>query len=85
VDTDPRLRGPRRSPARVGADRDPYIVFDQAFTEGPVTMTAHQSPQIHELLDENVPNTSSGSTLAVMAARDVVTKLDGWTFPRTTE
>jgi peptide/nickel transport system substrate-binding protein len=36
---------------RVGADRDPYIVFSQAFTEGPLNMTAFQSPEIDEQLD----------------------------------
>ncbi len=35
---------------RVGADRDPYIVFSQAFTEGPLNMTAFQSPEIDEQL-----------------------------------
>ena len=89
---------------RVGADRDPYIVFQQAFTEGPLNMTAFQSPDIDaqleilrtttdveerkaaveaigEVLNENVPNTYSGGTLTVMAARDVVKNLDGWVFP----
>jgi peptide/nickel transport system substrate-binding protein len=89
---------------RVGNDRDPYIVFDQAFTEGPLNMTAFQSPEIDEqlevlrtttdveerkaaveaigqVLNENVPNTFSGGTLTVMAARDVVKNLDGWVFP----
>jgi peptide/nickel transport system substrate-binding protein len=36
---------------RVGADSDPYIVFDAAFTEGPLNMTAFQSPAIDEQLD----------------------------------
>jgi peptide/nickel transport system substrate-binding protein len=36
---------------RVGADRDPYIVFSQAFQEGPLNMTAFQSPEIDEQLD----------------------------------
>ncbi|MBJ7454153.1 MAG: hypothetical protein JHC71_19010, partial [Blastococcus sp.] len=36
---------------RVGADRDPYIVFSQAFTEGPLNMTAYQSPDIDAQLD----------------------------------
>jgi peptide/nickel transport system substrate-binding protein len=36
---------------RVGADRDPYIVFQQAFTEGPLNMTAFQSPEIDEQLE----------------------------------
>jgi peptide/nickel transport system substrate-binding protein len=36
---------------RVGADRDPYIVFKQAFTEGPLNMTAFQSPEIDKQLD----------------------------------
>jgi peptide/nickel transport system substrate-binding protein len=36
---------------RVGADRDPYLVFDAAFTEGPLNMTAFQSPEIDEQLD----------------------------------
>jgi peptide/nickel transport system substrate-binding protein len=89
---------------RVGNDRDPYIVFSQAFTEGPLNMTAFQSPEIDEqleilrtttdvderkaaveaigeVLNENVPNTYSGGTLTVMAARDVVKNLDGWVFP----
>ena len=93
---------------RVGADRDPYIVFQQAFTEGPLNMTAFQSQEIDEqlevlrtttdvderkaaveaigeVLNENVPNTYSGGTLTVMAARDVVKNLDGWVFPDDTE
>jgi len=93
---------------RVGADRDPYIVFSQAFTEGPLNMTAFQSPEIDEqleilrtttdvderkaaveaigeVLNENVPNTYSGGTLTVLAARDVVKNLDGWVFPDDTE
>ncbi|SDE99096.1 peptide/nickel transport system substrate-binding protein [Blastococcus aurantiacus] len=93
---------------RVGADRDPYIVFSQAFTEGPLNMTAFQSPEIDEqleilrtttdveerkaaveaigeVLNENVPNTYSGGTLTVMAARDVVRNLDGWVFPDDTK
>ncbi|SOC49793.1 peptide/nickel transport system substrate-binding protein [Blastococcus aggregatus] len=92
---------------RVGADRDPYIVFSQAFTEGPLNMTAFQSPEIDEQLDvlkttvdtearkaaveaigevlnEQVPNTFSGGTLTVMATRDAVKNLDGWTFPEGT-
>ena len=36
---------------RVGADRDPYVVFDAAFTDGPLNMTAFQSPEIDEQLD----------------------------------
>ena len=36
---------------RVGADRDPYIVFSQAFQENPLNMTAFQSPEIDEQLD----------------------------------
>lgn len=36
---------------RVGADRDPYIVFSQAFQENPLNMTAFQSPQIDEQLE----------------------------------
>ena len=36
---------------RVGADRDPYLVFDAAFTDGPLNMTAFQSPEIDEQLD----------------------------------
>lgn len=36
---------------RVGADSDPYIVFGAAFTEGPLNMTAFQSPEIDEQLD----------------------------------
>jgi peptide/nickel transport system substrate-binding protein len=36
---------------RVGADSDPYIVFDAAFTEGPLNMTAFQDPEIDEQLD----------------------------------
>jgi peptide/nickel transport system substrate-binding protein len=36
---------------RVGADRDPYLVFDDAFTEGPLNMTAFQSPEIDEQLE----------------------------------
>jgi peptide/nickel transport system substrate-binding protein len=36
---------------RVGAERDPYIVFQQAFTEGPLTMTAFQSPEIDAQLE----------------------------------
>ncbi|TKJ24835.1 ABC transporter substrate-binding protein [Blastococcus sp. CCUG 61487] len=35
---------------RVGADRDPYTVFSQAFTEGPLNMTAFQDPEIDEQL-----------------------------------
>jgi peptide/nickel transport system substrate-binding protein len=89
---------------RVRADRDPYIDVQQAFTEGPLNMTALQSPEIDaqleilrtttgvderkaaveaigEVLDENVPNTYSGGTLTVMAARDVVKDLDGWVLP----
>ncbi|MDT0275299.1 ABC transporter substrate-binding protein [Blastococcus goldschmidtiae] len=93
---------------RVGADRDPYVVFSQAFTEGPLNMTAFQSPEIDEqlqilktttdiderkaaveaigeVLNENVPNTFSAGTLTVMATRDAVKNLDGWTFPDGTE
>jgi peptide/nickel transport system substrate-binding protein len=89
---------------RVGADRDPYLVFDAAFTDGPLNMTAFQSPEIDEQLDvlrtttdiderqaaveaiglvinENVPNTFAGGTLTVLAARDAVKNIDGWTFP----
>ncbi|WP_155858923.1 ABC transporter substrate-binding protein [Candidatus Blastococcus massiliensis] len=89
---------------RVGADRDPYLVFDAAFTDGPLNMTAFQHPEIDEQLDilrtttdvderkaaveaiglvinENVPNTFSGGTLTVMAARDEVKNIDGWIFP----
>jgi peptide/nickel transport system substrate-binding protein len=36
---------------RVGADSDPYVVFDQAFTDGPLNMTAFQHPEIDEQLD----------------------------------
>jgi len=36
---------------RVGADRDPYIVFSQAFQENPLNMTAFQSPEIDEQLE----------------------------------
>jgi peptide/nickel transport system substrate-binding protein len=36
---------------RVGADRDPYLVFDDAFTDGPLNMTAFQSPAIDEQLE----------------------------------
>jgi peptide/nickel transport system substrate-binding protein len=36
---------------RVGSDSDPYIVFDPAFTEGPLNMTAFQSPEIDEQLE----------------------------------
>jgi peptide/nickel transport system substrate-binding protein len=36
---------------RVGADRDPYLVFDAAFTDGPLNMTAFQSPEIDAQLD----------------------------------
>ena len=36
---------------RVGSDSDPYIVFNAAFTEGPLNMTAFQSPEIDEQLD----------------------------------
>ena len=56
-------------------------MLDQAFTEGPLNMTAHRSPEIDEIVDDNVPNTFSGSTLTVMATRDGVQNLDGWTFP----
>ncbi|TKJ24831.1 ABC transporter substrate-binding protein [Blastococcus sp. CCUG 61487] len=89
---------------RVGADRDPYLVFDDAFTEGPLNMTAFQSPEIDEqleilrttvdveerkaaveeiglILNENVPNAFSGGTLTVLATREPVVNLDGWTFP----
>ncbi len=89
---------------RVGADRDPYIVFSQAFQPNPLNMTAFQSPEIDEqlqvlkttvdmderkaaveaigqVLNENVPNTFSAGTLTVMATREAVTNLDGWTFP----
>ncbi len=89
---------------RVGSDSDPYIVFDQAFTEGPLNMTAFQSPEIDEqleilrtttdledrkaaveaigeVLNENVPNTFAGGTLAVIAAREEVRNVDGWVFP----
>ncbi len=93
---------------RVGADRDPYVVFDAAFTDGPLNMTAFQSDEIDEQLDilrtttdidqrkaaveaiglvinENVPNTFSGGTLTVMAARQAVKNIDGWVFPDGTE
>ncbi|MGY2130432.1 ABC transporter substrate-binding protein [Blastococcus sp. SYSU DS0617] len=93
---------------RVGADRDPYIVFSQAFQPNPLNMTAFQSPEIDaqlevlktttdieerkaaveaigEVLNENVPNTFSAGTLTVMATRDAVKNLDGWTFPDGTE
>jgi peptide/nickel transport system substrate-binding protein len=89
---------------RVGADSDPYLVFDAAFTDGPLNMTAFQSPEIDEqldilrtttdlearkaavekiglVIDENVPNTFSGGTLTVMAAREAVKNIDGWVFP----
>lgn len=56
-------------------------MFHQAFTEGPLTMTAIQSPEIDEILDANVPNASGGGTLTVMATREVVEKLVGSTFP----
>jgi peptide/nickel transport system substrate-binding protein len=36
---------------RVGGDRDPYLIFDAAFTDGPLNMTAFQSPEIDEQLD----------------------------------
>ncbi len=36
---------------RVGADSDPFIVFDAAFTDGPLNMTAFQSPEIDAQLD----------------------------------
>ncbi len=36
---------------RVGADSDPYMVFKAAFTDGPLNMTAFQSPDIDEQLD----------------------------------
>ncbi|MGY1755251.1 ABC transporter substrate-binding protein [Blastococcus sp. SYSU D01042] len=36
---------------RVGADRDPYLVFDDAFTDGPLNMTAFQSPEIDAQLE----------------------------------
>ena len=88
----------------MGADSDPFIVFDAASTDGPLNMTDFQSPEIDAQLEilksttdlearkaaveeiglvvnENVPNTFSGGTLTVMAARDVVKNLDGWTFP----
>ncbi|TKJ24833.1 ABC transporter substrate-binding protein [Blastococcus sp. CCUG 61487] len=93
---------------RVGSDRDPYLVFDSAFTEGPLNMTAFQHPEIDAqldvlrtttdveerqaaveaiglLLNEYVPNTFSGGTLTVMAARDEVKNIDGWTFPDGTQ
>jgi peptide/nickel transport system substrate-binding protein len=93
---------------RVGADRDPYTVFSQAFQANPLNMTAFQSPEIDEqlevlktttdtearkaaveaigeVLNEQVPNTFSGGTLTVMATRDAVKNLDGWTFPDGTE
>ncbi|SDE59800.1 peptide/nickel transport system substrate-binding protein [Blastococcus fimeti] len=93
---------------RVGADRDPYLVFDDAFTEGPLNMTAFQSPEIDEqleilrtttdvdarkaaveeiglVLNENVPNAFSGGTLTVLATKEAIRNLDGWTFPDGTE
>ncbi len=36
---------------RVGGDRDPYLIFDAAFTDGPLNMTAFQSPEIDAQLD----------------------------------
>ncbi|WP_040339604.1 ABC transporter substrate-binding protein [Candidatus Blastococcus massiliensis] len=36
---------------RVGADRDPYLVFDDAFTDGPLNMTAFQDEGIDEQLE----------------------------------
>ncbi len=88
---------------RVGADRDPYLVFDDAFTDGPLNMTAFQSPEIDEqleilrtttdtdarkaaveeiglVLNENVPNAFSGGTLTVLATKEAIRNLDGWTF-----
>ncbi len=93
---------------RVGADRDPYLVFDDAFTDGPLNMTAFQSPEIDEqleilrtttdvdarkaaveeiglVLNENVPNAFSGGTLTVLATKEAIRNLDGWTFPDGTE
>ncbi|WP_176522939.1 ABC transporter substrate-binding protein [Blastococcus aggregatus] len=93
---------------RVGADRDPYLVFDDAFTDGPLNMTAFQSPEIDEqleilrtttevdarkaaveeiglILNENVPNAFSGGTLTVLATKEAIRNLDGWTFPDDTE
>ena len=37
---------PRRAATAI-----PYIIFDAAFTEGPLNMTAFQSPEIDEQLD----------------------------------
>ncbi|MGY1755232.1 ABC transporter substrate-binding protein [Blastococcus sp. SYSU D01042] len=37
--------------------------------------------EIGLILNENVPNTFAGGTLTVMAARDVVSNMDGWVFP----
>ncbi len=36
---------------RVGGDNDPFILLSQAFQEGPLNMTAFQSPEIDEQLD----------------------------------
>ena len=41
--------------------------------------------EIMTVANENVPVTFTGSTLTVVAARDVVKNLDGWTFPDGTE
>ena len=35
----------------MGGDRDPYLIFDAAFTDGPLNMTAFQTPEIDEQLD----------------------------------
>ncbi|TKJ24832.1 ABC transporter substrate-binding protein [Blastococcus sp. CCUG 61487] len=36
---------------RVGSDGDPYLTFDNAFTEGPLNMSAFQDPRIDAQLD----------------------------------
>jgi peptide/nickel transport system substrate-binding protein len=36
---------------RIGGDNDPYVLFSQAFQEGPLNMTAFQSPEIDEQLE----------------------------------
>jgi peptide/nickel transport system substrate-binding protein len=62
---------------------DPRI--DQALDELRTTVDLDQRKagveKISMVLAEEVPNTFTGATLTVLAARDDVKNIDGWTFP----
>jgi peptide/nickel transport system substrate-binding protein len=57
---------------RVGGDGDPYITLDNAFTEGPLNMSAFQDPEIDEQLDILKSTTDLDERKAAVEAIGVV-------------